>query len=100
MGQGAVQFYLPLNVQLPNDFFAQAVVVTKGLQQRERVKANWNRLSRTSSRALSDGFIRWNSDHLSGGRCSIASAGRTLTKCGPSLSRWRTPWDQTRALAI
>jgi multidrug efflux pump subunit AcrB len=30
---------LPLNVQLPNDFFAQAVVVTKGLEQRERVKA-------------------------------------------------------------
>jgi multidrug efflux pump subunit AcrB len=26
-------------VQLPNDFFAQAVVVTKGLEQRERVKA-------------------------------------------------------------
>jgi multidrug efflux pump len=39
IGQGAVRFYLPLNVQLPNDFFAQAVIVTKGLQQRERVKA-------------------------------------------------------------
>ncbi|MBV9368145.1 MAG: efflux RND transporter permease subunit, partial [Solirubrobacterales bacterium] len=39
VGQGAVRFYLPLNVQLPNDFFTQAVVVTKGLQQRERVKA-------------------------------------------------------------
>ncbi len=39
VGQGAVRFYLPLNVQLPNDFFAQSVVVTKGLQQRERVKA-------------------------------------------------------------
>jgi multidrug efflux pump len=39
VGQGAVRFYLPLNVQLPNDFFAQAVVVTKGLQERERVKA-------------------------------------------------------------
>ena len=39
VGQGAVRFYLPLNVQLPNDFFAQAVVVTKGLRQRERVKA-------------------------------------------------------------
>ncbi|MBV9111216.1 MAG: efflux RND transporter permease subunit, partial [Hyphomicrobiales bacterium] len=39
VGQGAVRFYLPLNVQLPNDFFSQAVVVTKGLQQRERVKA-------------------------------------------------------------
>jgi multidrug efflux pump len=39
VGQGAVRFYLPLNAQLPNDFFAQAVVVTKGLEQRERVKA-------------------------------------------------------------
>jgi multidrug efflux pump subunit AcrB len=39
VGQGAVRFYLPLNVQLPNDFFAQLVVVTKGLQQRDRVKA-------------------------------------------------------------
>ena len=39
VGQGAVRFYLPLNVQLPNDFFSQAVVVTKGLQERERVKA-------------------------------------------------------------
>ena len=39
VGQGAVRFYLPLNVQLPNDFFAQTVIVTKGLAQRERVKA-------------------------------------------------------------
>ena len=43
VGQGAVRFYLPLNVQLPNDFFAQAVVVTKGLQQRERVKTKLER---------------------------------------------------------
>jgi multidrug efflux pump len=43
VGQGAVRFYLPLNVQLPNDFFAQAVVVTKGLEQRERVKAKLER---------------------------------------------------------
>jgi multidrug efflux pump subunit AcrB len=39
VGQGVVRFYLPLNVQLPNDFFAQSVIVTKGLAQRERVKA-------------------------------------------------------------
>lgn len=39
VGQGAVRFYLPLNVQLPNDFFAQLVVVTKGIRQRERVQA-------------------------------------------------------------
>jgi len=39
VGQGAVRFYLPLDVQLPNDAFAQAVVVTKGLDERGRVKA-------------------------------------------------------------
>jgi multidrug efflux pump subunit AcrB len=39
VGQGAVRFYLPLKVQLPNDFFGRLVVVTKGLAQRERVKA-------------------------------------------------------------
>jgi multidrug efflux pump len=39
IGRGAARFYLPLDVQLPNDSFAQAVVVTKGLEQRERVKA-------------------------------------------------------------
>ncbi len=29
VGQGAIRFYLPLDQQLANDFFAQAVVVTK-----------------------------------------------------------------------
>jgi len=39
VGRGAVRFYLPLNVQLANDFFAQAVVVTRGLAERDRVRA-------------------------------------------------------------
>ena len=39
VGQGAVRFYLPLNVQLPNDFFSQTVLVTKSLAARERVRA-------------------------------------------------------------
>ncbi|CAO3358914.1 efflux RND transporter permease subunit [Azospirillum melinis] len=39
VGRGAVRFYLPLDVQLPNDFFSQAVVVTKGAEVRDRVKA-------------------------------------------------------------
>jgi multidrug efflux pump subunit AcrB len=38
VGQGAVRFYLPLNVQLSNDYFAQAVIVTKGIEQREIVR--------------------------------------------------------------
>ncbi len=39
VGQGAIRFYLPLNVQLANDYFAQAVIVTKGLKEREIVRA-------------------------------------------------------------
>ena len=68
VGQGAVRFYLPLNVQLPNDFFGQAVVVTKGLQQRERVKARLEHALATSSRTLSGGSIRWSSARQSDGR--------------------------------
>jgi multidrug efflux pump subunit AcrB len=44
VGQGAVRFYLPLNVQLPNDFFAQLVVVARNLEARERVRARLERL--------------------------------------------------------
>ena len=39
VGRGAVRFYLPLNAQLQNDFFAQAVVVTRDLAARDRVRA-------------------------------------------------------------
>ncbi len=38
VGQGAVRFYLPLDAQLANDYFAQAVVVTKGYEQRQAVQ--------------------------------------------------------------
>jgi multidrug efflux pump subunit AcrB len=38
VGRGAIRFYLPLNVQLPNDFFSQAVVVAKDVAARERLR--------------------------------------------------------------
>jgi multidrug efflux pump subunit AcrB len=38
VGRGAIRFYLPLNVQLPNDFFTQAVLVTKDVEARERTR--------------------------------------------------------------
>jgi multidrug efflux pump subunit AcrB len=38
VGSGAIRFYLPLNVQLPNDFFAQAVIVAKDVAARERLR--------------------------------------------------------------
>jgi multidrug efflux pump subunit AcrB len=42
-GRGAIRFYLPLNAQLPNPFFAQVVLVAKDLEARERVR---NRLEK------------------------------------------------------
>lgn len=37
IGSGAVRFYLPLDQQLANDFFAQGVIVTKGFEDRPAV---------------------------------------------------------------
>jgi multidrug efflux pump subunit AcrB len=39
VGRGAIRFYLPLDVQLPNDFFSQAVIVAKDVAARERLRA-------------------------------------------------------------
>ena len=39
VGRGAIRFYLPLDVQLPNDFFAQAVIVAKDVAARDRLQA-------------------------------------------------------------
>ncbi|KAA5602608.1 efflux RND transporter permease subunit [Blastochloris sulfoviridis] len=38
VGRGAIRFYLPLDVQLPNDFFAQGVIVAKDVAARERLR--------------------------------------------------------------
>jgi multidrug efflux pump subunit AcrB len=38
VGSGAIRFYLPLDAQLPNDFFNQAVVVAKDIAARDRVQ--------------------------------------------------------------
>jgi multidrug efflux pump subunit AcrB len=38
VGRGAIRFYLPLDVQLQNDFLAETVIVTKGMEARERVR--------------------------------------------------------------
>ena len=37
VGRGAIRFYLPLDVQLANDFFSQAVVIAKDVPARERL---------------------------------------------------------------
>lgn len=44
VGRGAIRFYLPLNVQLPNDFFTQAVVIAKDVAARERLHSKLEKL--------------------------------------------------------
>jgi multidrug efflux pump subunit AcrB len=44
VGRGAIRFYLPLNVQLPNDFFAQAVIVAKDVAARERLRVKLTKI--------------------------------------------------------
>ncbi len=43
VGRGAIRFYLPLNVQLPNSFFSQAVIVAKDVAARERLRKKLER---------------------------------------------------------
>ena len=44
VGRGAIRFYLPLNVQLPNNFFSQAVIVAKDVAARERLHAKLQKI--------------------------------------------------------
>ncbi|MER8424965.1 efflux RND transporter permease subunit [Mesorhizobium sp. M1403] len=55
VGQGAVRFYLPLDAQLANDFFAQAVIVTKGHAVRQAVI---ERLEKSLSNGFGDVMTR------------------------------------------
>ena len=57
IGRGAVRFYLPLDVQLNNPFFAELIVVTKSFEARERVQARLEKLFREEFVGI-DGLVR------------------------------------------
>jgi multidrug efflux pump len=44
VGRGAIRFYLPLNVELPNDALSQFVVIAKDISARERLRVKLERL--------------------------------------------------------
>ena len=100
VGQGAVRFYLPLNVQLPNDFFAQLVVVTKGLRaararQGEAGAGAGHGVSECRRTGLSAGT-------RAAGRLAVAIPGersRARAACAPSPSTSRKSSTTTRAPA-
>ncbi|MDR3437474.1 efflux RND transporter permease subunit [Telmatospirillum sp.] len=55
VGSGAVRFYLPLDVQLDHDFFAEAVVVAKSVGLRDALAA---RLQNQLEEDLPDAIVR------------------------------------------
>ncbi|MGH8524714.1 MAG: efflux RND transporter permease subunit, partial [Gammaproteobacteria bacterium] len=55
VGRGAIRFYLPLDVQLQNDFFSETIVVTKSLEAREQVK---KRLEAALEEKLPEAVVR------------------------------------------
>jgi multidrug efflux pump subunit AcrB len=44
IGRGAIRFYLPLSVELPNAFFSQFVVIAKDIAARERLRMKLERV--------------------------------------------------------
>ena len=68
VGQGAIRFYLPIDVALPNDYFAQSVVVTKGLKERDQVRARLEQALAARFPEWSRASIRSSSAHPSAGR--------------------------------
>jgi multidrug efflux pump subunit AcrB len=55
VGRGAIRFYLPLDVQLQNDFFSETIIVTKNLKAREQVK---KRLEAALEEKLPEAVVR------------------------------------------
>ena len=82
IGSGAIRFYLPLDQQLANDFFAQGVIVTKGFKVRpavqQRILAALQRPEFEQVHAAHQ--PAWSLDRLSAGRSSSASADQTRRK--------------------
>jgi multidrug efflux pump subunit AcrB len=86
VGRGAIRFYLPLNAQLANPFFTQAVVVAKDVAARDRLQVKLDRL-------LAEEFPN--------------AVGRTAPlELGPPVG-WPLQWrvsgpdhDQVRAIAL
>jgi multidrug efflux pump subunit AcrB len=75
VGRGAIRFYLPLDVQLPSDFFGQAVIVAKDVAARDRLKVKLEKV-------LADEFPA-----VVTRACSCFQAGPSAS--WPSLEFWR-----------
>ena len=76
VGRGAIRFYLPLSVELPNDFFSQFVVVAKDVAARERLRAKLERVLQDDFPGAVSRIVPLELGPPWGGRCNTASAGQ------------------------
>jgi multidrug efflux pump len=101
VGSGAIRFYLPLDQQLANDFFAQGVIVTKGIKVRPAVEKHIAAaLQRTEFEQVMSRISPLELGPQSGGRSSSVSAVPTQTRFASSRRAWRRCSAARRARAI
>ena len=85
VGRGAIRFYLPLNVQLPNNFFSQAVVVAKDIPARERLREKLEKVLANDFPSLTAAVsLHSNLARRLDGRFSIASVVQRSHRCETS----------------
>ena len=99
IGQGSPRFWLGLNPQLPNEAFAEIVIVSQDVEARERIKARLeNALAQAPCRRRACASTASISGRRSAFRCSFASSAlmrwrcaASPTTCARSCARTRMP---------
>ena len=94
VGRGAIRFYLPLDVKLPNDFFSQVVVIAKDVAARDRLHA---KLEKALGRAAAErGRARLAAGAWAAGRMAGAISGQRARSCASARDRAQARPDDGR----
>ncbi len=96
VGRGAIRFYLPLNAQLPNDFFSQVVIVAKDVAARERLQKKLEGLLATDFPGLVTRIYPLELGPPVGWPVQYRVVGLTWRRSEQSRSAWRGPSRRTR----
>ena len=88
VGEGAPRFVLSFDVQRADPTFGQIVIVTKGLEVRDRLRGELQALAeRRRSRAPTPTSNCWTSARRSAAPCNTASADRACKPCATSRKK-------------
>ncbi len=96
IGQGSPRFWLGLNLVLPNEAFAQTVILTKDVKARERIKARLEKAIAEGALAAARVRVdRFNFGPPVGFPCSSAWWVQTPLRFAASPTRCARPWART-----